>query len=190
MHHRRLRGAVGSGDDGTVKKIYPSCILAGLGILVIIVASLYYIQGPGPGGSGEEHRTMPLTTPGVSLMNAPAIIWPDGIEVGAGGTAEDKITLNTKNNGPGMVRYEVLSRVDGVYSTVDLPWPEEIEFDIEPSAFMALPNDNFTSTLSVRASSGLPEGDYVFMVHSVFEGVEEGWGWLTVTIGNPRKESS
>ncbi|WP_225353799.1 hypothetical protein [Methanolacinia petrolearia] len=81
-----------------------------------------------------------------------------------------------------MVHYSVSPRVKAGYPTEEPSWPDGLNISIEPSDFMAYPNETYISTLTVTTTPDLLQGEYVFRLGSHFEGVETGGGWLTVVV--------
>ena len=156
--------------------------MTGLGVLVIVAAMVLCFYEPAPDSNEEDSWMPPDITPGLAIMNMPKVVHPTTVGLKAGETAEENITLETRRNGPGMVHYTISSRVEDVYSTEELPWPDGLDISIEPSDFMAYPNENYISTLTVRTTNGLLQGEYVFRFYSLFEGSMEGGGWLKVIV--------
>lgn len=166
-----------------MKKNHLICILIGLVALILIAVAALWFYEPAPDGNEEDSWVPPDITPGVASMNLPKVVWPREFELKAGETAKGNITLETRKNGPGTVNYTVSSsRVNGTNSIEELPWPEGLNFSIEPSDFMAYPNETYISTLTVTTTDDLPRGEYVFCFEDLlFESVK-GWIWITVII--------
>ena len=106
---------------------------------------------------------------------------PDMVELSVGETKEFNITAETRNNGPGEVIYSFF-RVKRVYSDGEIPMPDGLNVSIEPSTFMAYPNETYNSTLTINTSRDLPRGEYIIFIHTVFENVMQGGGELTVNV--------
>ena len=162
-----------------MKKNHLIWILIGLTALILIAVVALWFYEPAPAPDNPKKDSPP---PGVAIMNIPYLFQPSKVELKAGETAEENITLETRKNGPGLVHYTVPSRVKDVYSTEEPPWPDGLNISIEPSDFMAYPNETYISTLTVTTTPDLLQGEYVFRLGSHFEGVETGGGWLTVVV--------
>lgn len=165
-----------------MKKNHLICILIGLAALILIATAALWFYEPAPGNNEDNSWTPPDITPGSSHLNTQKLVHPSTVELKAGETVEENITLETRMSGPGMVHYTISSRVKDVYSKEELPWPEGMNISIEPSDFMAYPNETYISTLTVMTTNDLPQGEYVFLYNSLlFESVK-GWGWLKVVV--------
>ncbi|ADN36313.1 hypothetical protein Mpet_1556 [Methanolacinia petrolearia DSM 11571] len=162
-----------------MKKNHLIWILTGLTVIILIaVAALWFYEpAQAPEGPGTDSYTQRL----VHLPSS-QLFQPSTVGLKAGETAEENITLRTGGEGPGMVHYSVSPRVKAGYPTEEPSWPDGLNISIEPSDFMAYPNETYISTLTVTTTPDLLQGEYVFRLGSHFEGVETGGGWLTVVV--------
>ncbi|WAI01439.1 hypothetical protein [Methanogenium organophilum] len=166
-----------------MKKNHVIGLLIGLAVvLAAVVAMIFYFEGQPPESPEKYSWVPPDITPGVALMNMPKLLDPETADMRAGETWEGYITLETKRNGPGMVHYAIPSRIESVYSDEELAWPKGLNISIEPSDFMAYPNETYNSTITIKTAPDLLQGEYVFRYHHLFEGVMEGGGSLTVVV--------
>ena len=149
-------------------------------MIASVVALLYHHPN-----TENNSRDVPITIPGRSHFGAQRFIMePEMVELGAGETKEVNINLETRKSGPGKVTYN-LSRVNRVYS--EIPMPDGLNASIEPSTFMAYPNETYNSTLTINTSRDLPRGEYRIHVNAVYEstgkhGGEGGVGTLTINM--------
>ena len=135
----------------------------------------------------NNSREAPITVPGRSHFGAERFIMkPEMVELSAGETKEVNINLETRESGPGKVAYSFF-RVKRVYSDEEIPMPDGLNVSIEPSTFMAYPNETYNSTLTINTTQDIPRGEYVLSVNGVYEstgkhGGEGGVGTLTVNV--------
>jgi hypothetical protein len=165
-----------------MKKNHLTYILIGLAVIILIAAMALWFYEPAPGSIEENSWVPPDITPGSSHLNTQKLVHPSTVELKAGETVEENITLETRTSGPGMVHYSVSSRVKADYPKEEPPWPDGLNISIEPSDFMAYPNETYISILTVTTTPDLLQGEYVFRLGFHFEGVAEGGGWITVIV--------
>jgi len=112
----------------------------------------------------------PTPTPGKSHFSMARVLHDDSIPIKAGETKALDVTLETRKSGPGRVIYEI-SRV-----------PDGLEVSIGPSQFMAYPDMEYHSTITIKAASELASGEYRFLFGKNFEKVFSGVGWIKVNV--------
>ena len=98
------------------------------------------------------------------------VLYDDSVSIKAGETKSLDVTLETRKSGPGKVIYEI----SGV--------PNGLEVSIEPSQFMAYPDMEYHSTITIKASPALPLGEYRLSFGKNFEKVFSGIGWIKVNV--------
>lgn len=112
----------------------------------------------------------PAPTPGKSHLSMARVLYDDSISLKAGDTKSLDVTLETRKSGPGRIIYEI-SRV-----------PDGLDVIIEPSQFMANPDTEYHSTITIKASPELQPGEYRFSFGKNFERVFSGVGWIEVSV--------
>ena len=154
--------------------------LVGIILLIVMIASVVALLYHHP-NTENNSRDVPMAIPGKSLLEMARFIQPDMVELSVGETKEFNITAETRKNGPGEVTYSFF-RVKRVYSDGEIPMPDGLNVSIEPSTFMAYPNETYNSTLTINTSRDLPRGEYIIFIHTVFENVMQGGGELIVNV--------
>ena len=157
--------------------------LIGIILFIIMIASVVALVYHHPNIENNNLREVP---PGKSLLEMARFMTPDMVELSVGETKEFNITAETRKNGPGEVTYSFF-RVKRVYSDGEIPMPDGLNVSIEPSTFMAYPNETYNSTLTINTSRDLPRGEYRIHVNAVYEstgkhGGEGGVGTLTINM--------
>lgn len=155
--------------------------LIGIILLIVMIALVVALVYHHPNTENNNSREVPVIVPGKSLLEMARFMWPDMVELSVGETKEFNITAETRKNGPGEVTYSFF-RVKRVYSDEEIPMPDELNVNIEPSTFMAYPNETYNSTVTINTSQDLPRGKYILHIHTVFENVMQGGGELTVNV--------
>lgn len=112
----------------------------------------------------------PTPTPGKSHLLMARVLHDDSVSLKAGQTKSLDVTLETRKSGPGQVIYEISGAPDG------------LDVSIEPSQFMAQPETVYHSTITIKASPGLPPGEYRLSFGQNFEKVFSGVGWIEVSV--------
>jgi hypothetical protein len=110
----------------------------------------------------------PTPVPGKSHLTMARVLHDDSVSLKAGETKSLDVTLETRKSGPGQVIYEI-SRV-----------PDGLDVSIEPSQFMAYPDEEYYSTITIKASSEFAPGEYRLNFGYNFERVFSGVGHITV----------
>lgn len=160
--------------------------LIGIILLIVMIASVVALLYHHPNIENNS-RDVPITVPGRSHFGAQRFIMePEMVELSAGETKEVNINLETRKSGPGKVTYN-LFRVKRVYSDGEIPMPDGLNVSIEPSTFMAYPNETYNSTLTINTCQDLPRDEYRIHVNVVYEstgkhGGHGGAGTLTVNV--------
>jgi len=98
------------------------------------------------------------------------VLHDGSVSIKAGETKSLDVTLETRKSGPGQVIYEI----SGV--------PDGLNVSIEPSQFMAYPDEEYQSTVNIKASPQIPPGDYRLNLGYNFERVFSGVGHITVNV--------
>ncbi|MDY0387661.1 MAG: hypothetical protein RBT65_11155 [Methanolobus sp.] len=156
-------------------------IIALLSIIVITAALYFSTANNSRQEDYDNSEEVNITVPGLSLLGHPVFAWPDKVELRAGETKEVNLYLETRKNGPGMVIYSIF-RVENSTEDDKIPMPPGLNISIEPSSFMAYPNETYNSTISIKTNPDLPRGEYALRTHIYFEDVQEGGGWMTVSV--------
>ena len=112
----------------------------------------------------------PTPVPGKSHLSMARVLYDDSVSLKAGEAKSLDVTLETRKSGPGQVIYEI-SRV-----------PDGLDVSIEPSQFMANPDTEYHSTITIKASPDLQPGEYRFSFGKNFERVFSGVGWIEVSV--------
>ena len=112
----------------------------------------------------------PTPTPGKSHLLMARVRHDDSISIKAGEMKSLDVTLETRKSGPGRIIYEI-SRV-----------PDGLDVSIEPSQFMANPDTEYHSIITIKASPELHPGEYRFSFGKNFERVFSGVGWIEVSV--------
>ncbi len=112
----------------------------------------------------------PTPVPGKSHLSMARVRYDDSVSIKAGETKSLDVILETRNSGPGQVIYEI-SRV-----------PDGLDVSIEPSQFMAYPNTEYHSTITIKVSPELPPGEYRLSFGKNFERVFSGVGWIKINV--------
>jgi len=112
----------------------------------------------------------PTPTPGKSHLSMARVLYDDSVSLKAGETKSLDVTLETRKSGPGRIIYEI-SRV-----------PDGLDVSIEPSQFMAYPDTEYNSTITIKASPDLQPGKYRLSFGKNFERVFSGVGWIEVSV--------
>lgn len=157
-----------------------------IGIIVLsilVITAIVYFSTANDSRQEDDNNSeeVNITVPGTSLFGHPVFDRPDKVELRAGETKEVNLYLETRENGPGMVTYSIF-RVENYGSKDEIPMPPGLNISIEPSTFIAYPNETYNSTISIKTKPDLPRGDYVLRTHIYFEDVQEGGGWMTVSV--------
>ena len=128
-----------------------------LAIIVIILSAVIGCSAPKP-------------IPGKSHFSMARVLYDDSVSLKAGETKSLDVTLETRKSGPGRIIYEI-TRV-----------PDGLDVSIEPSQFMAYPDMEYHSTITIKASPELQPGEYRFSFGKNFERVFSGAGWIKVNV--------
>ena len=112
----------------------------------------------------------PTPTPGKSHLSMARVLYDDSVSLKAGETKSLDVMLETRKSGPGRIIYEI-TRV-----------PDGLDVSIEPSQFMANPDKEYHSTITIKASPELQPGEYRFSFGKNFERVFSGVGWIEVSV--------
>jgi hypothetical protein len=122
----------------------------------------------------------------------PKFYLDSSIELKAGETKTMDVTLIAGTRSPGMVTYKIwrVKKAEGSCSAQSrygvpkdwLPMPEGLNVDIEPNMFLAEePNKTYISTITIRTSPELPQGEYVLALEMDTQLVET-CDWITVDV--------
>ena len=115
----------------------------------------------------NNSREVPLIAPGRAMIGISSFIMaPKMVELSAGETKEVNITAETRKDGPGRATYSFF-RVKRVHSDEEIPMPDGLNVSIEPSTFMAYPNETYNSTVTINTSQDLPRGKYVLYIDGI-----------------------
>ena len=122
---------------------------------------------------------------GISPLTTSQIRFEDSVQLKAGETESLDVALYTKKDfgsAPHEVRYK-LFRVATGYGGDEISMPEGLEVSIEPTKFMAYPNAEYHSTITIKTTPELTPGGYCFRFESECEG-SPMWtgGWITITV--------
>ena len=147
-----------------------------IGTLLVTLLLVLGACAPGP---------PPSPGSGVSPLTTTTIRFEDSALLKAGETKSLDVSLYTKKDfgpGPHEVSYK-LFRVARGCGQDEIPMPEGLEVSIEPTKFMAYPNAQYHSTITIKTTPELSPGEYCFR----FEGECKDspmWtgGWITVII--------
>ena len=112
----------------------------------------------------------PTPTPGKSHLTMARVRYDDSVTIKAGETKSLDVNLETRKSGPGRVIYEISGAPDG------------LDVTIEPSQFMAQPENVYHSTITIKASPELAPGEYQLSFGQNFEKVFSGVGWIKVNV--------
>ena len=164
----------GEGDTGGEVTIMDKRQIV-IGILLITALLLLGACTPAPPSPGS----------GVSPLTTSQIIFEGSALLKAGETKSLRVLLSTKEDfgpGPHEVSYK-LFRVARGYGQDEIPMPEGLEVSIEPARFMAYPNAQYHSTITIKTTPELSPGEYCFRFESECEG-SPMWtgGWITVIV--------
>ena len=121
----------------------------------------------------------------ISPLETSTTRFEDSVQLKAGETKSLDVALYTKKDfgpGPHEVSY-TLFRVARGYGADEIPMPEGLEVSIEPTKFMAYPNAEYHSTITIKTTPELSPGEYCFRFESECEG-SPMWtgGWITITV--------
>ena len=120
--------------------------------------------------------------PGISGVYSPwGQLHDNSITLKPGETKETYYTLHTGEGGPGNVTY-TLFRVRKEYGEDRLPIPKGLTVSIGPNNFLARSHENYTSKVTIKTSSELPQGKYVLSFNVYFENGMEGSEWVTINV--------
>ncbi len=119
--------------------------------------------------------------PGKAHFSEARIYYDDSVELKVGETKLLDVTLETREDGPGEVTYEIF-RVAKEYAEDELPMPEGLSVSIEPSKFMAYPDNTYHSTITIRTNDKLAPGEYFLLFERKFENVFWQKGWIRVNV--------
>jgi len=108
--------------------------------------------------------------PGKSHLSMARVLYDDSVSLKAGEMKSLDVTLETRKSGPGRIIYEI-SKV-----------PDGLDVSIEPLQFMANPDTEYHSTITIKASPELQPGEYRFSFGKNFERVFSGVGWIEVSV--------
>jgi hypothetical protein len=114
------------------------------------------------------------------------------VELKAGETKTMDVTLIAGTRSPGMVTYKIwrVKKAEGSCSAQSrwgvpkdwLPMPEGLNVDIEPNMFLAEePNKTYISTITIKTSSILPQGEYVLALQMNTQ-LGKTCRWITVDV--------
>ena len=131
--------------------------ISGVVILAVILLAVIGCSAPKP-------------IPGKSHFSMARVLYDDSVSLKAGETKSLDVTLETRKSGPGRIIYEI-SRV-----------PDGLDVSIKPSQFMANPDTEYHSTITIKASPELQPGEYRFSFGKNFERVFSGAGWIKVNV--------
>jgi hypothetical protein len=147
-------------------------------IMIALVTGCAYKEGP------EEEG---LEIPGKSLLESAHIDYSHSVERKAGETKSLDITLDMRKDSLRRVSFAIW-RVSKIYAEDRLPMPEGLDVSVEPSNFIAAPNNTYQSTIIIKTSPELPPGEYVLLLDVKADMLRgSGWkrwasGWITVNI--------
>jgi len=175
-----------------MKKVYLIGMIVVIAIAIIVVVALYNYPKANNSHQGlENYSKIPHQTQGnisdmeiqeklnstKALLKAPVggfhknFIW-----LKPGDTQEIYYTFYTQNDGPGELNYEIY-RVAKVYEKEEMAMPNGLNVSIEPSKYIAEPHKNYTSKITVNASSEIayrdPGTGYTLHLQAHFEGENE-----------------
>ena len=119
--------------------------------------------------------------PGKAHFSEARIYYDDSVELKVGETKLLDVALETREDGPGEVIYEIF-RVTKEYAEDELPLPEGLSVSIEPSKFMAYPDNTYHSTITIRTNDKLAPGEYFLLFERNFENVFWQKGWIRVNV--------
>ena len=114
--------------------------------------------------------SVPTPTPGKSHLSMARVFYDDSVSLKAGEMKSLDVTLETRKSGPGRIIYEI-SRV-----------PDGLDVSIEPSQFMAYPDMEYHSTITIKTTPELAPGEYRLSFGKNFERVISGVGWIKVNV--------
>ncbi|MFC2068001.1 hypothetical protein ACFLTP_03200 [Chloroflexota bacterium] len=142
-----------------------------------------------PSHRPPEEQTLPPSLPprqgpplpGKSLLEAARLEFEDFVNLKAGETKSLDVRIETLEHGPGEVACRIY-RVAKEYAEDELPVLLGLDVNVEPPNFTAYPNNTYHSTITIKTNSELDLGEYVFLFDWLFEGVENGTGWITVDV--------
>jgi hypothetical protein len=146
-------------------------------VVALIVTALLLLGACAPAPPVPGRGVGPLTT---------SSTWFEGSALlKVGETKSLDVFLSTKKDfGPGSheVSY-TLFRVARGCGADEIPMPEGLEVSIEPARFMAYPNAQYHSTITIKTTTELSPGEYCFRFESECKG-SPMWtgGWITVIV--------
>jgi len=149
-----------------------------VGIVVALIVTVLLLLGacaPGPSTPGR----------GVSPLTTSQTWFEDSALLKAGETKSLDVALHTREDigpGPHEVSY-TLFRVARGCGADEIPMPEGLEVSIEPTRFMAYPNAEYHSTITIKTTPELSPGEYCFRFESECKD-SPMWtgGWITVIV--------
>jgi len=120
--------------------------------------------------------------PGISGVYSPwGQLHDNSITLKPGETKETYYTLHTGEGGPGNVTY-TLFRMRKEYGEDRLPIPKGLTISIVPNKFLARSHENYTSKVTIKTSSELPQGKYVLSFNVYFENEMKGEEWIIINV--------
>ena len=146
-------------------------------VVALIVTALLLLGACAPAPPTPGRGVSPLTT---------SMTWfEDSALLKAGETKSLDVALHTKEDfgpGPHEVSY-TLFRVARGCGADEIPMPEGLEVSIEPTRFMAYPNAEYHSTITIKTTPELSPGEYCFRFESECKD-SPMWtgGWITVIV--------
>lgn len=158
-----------------------------VGISLVLVALLGTVGCVATATGGAPNSP----TPGKSLLRSAAFIIPNTlegmVEIKAGETEQFTLTLETRKDGPGMVTHNVFRVKENAPYISDMkkykiPMPDGLSVIVKPSEYKAFPHETYHPILTIKTSPDLPQGKYRFSLHTLFEGVAEGWHDFTINV--------
>jgi len=108
------------------------------------------------GSDSSDSELKPV--PGRSHFDDARLLYAHAVELEAGETESIDVTLETRADGPGEFSCRIFG-TDREYGEVTLPVPNGLEISLEPSSFMASPNNVYHSTITLDTSTDLTPGE-------------------------------
>ena len=147
-------------------------------VVALIVTALLLLGACAPSPA-------PAPGSGFSPLTTSQTRFEESAQLKAGETKSLDVALYTKKDlgpGPHEVSYK-LFRVARGYGQDEIPMPEGLEVSIEPTRFMAYPNAEYHSTITIKTTPELTPDGYCFRFESECEG-SPMWtgGWITITV--------
>jgi hypothetical protein len=129
--------------------------------------------------------------PGLAVMNASILEFNHSLALNAGETKIVDVTLNTRKDGPGKVTYTLFgvksssvtyASEGGVPIEDRIPLPQGLMPSIDPSSFMAYPDNVYHSMITIKTAPDLRAGTYLVFLDQNFEKFSMGGSIFSIKV--------